>query len=76
MKPAVISRTHDDNPGYLLEVRSVDGKTDSKGHFVLYHDCLDNAEANGYSVQRDKPHGKRPGWERCRRIRVAGRRIW
>ena len=50
-------------PGYCWRWRSADGKTDSNGAFVYYHDCLSNAEANGYSVQRDVPHGATsPAW--------------
>lgn len=65
MKPAAVlfSIPMTTTPGYCWRWRSVDGKTTSKGHFVFYYDCLSNAEANGYSVQRDAPRGNTaPGW--------------
>ena len=65
MKPAAVifSIPMTTSPGYCWRWRSVDGKTDSKGRFLFYHDCLSNAEANGYSVQPDVAHGNTaPGW--------------
>jgi hypothetical protein len=49
--------------GYCWRWRSVDGKTDSTGQFVYYHDCLADANANGYSVQLAVARGNTaPGW--------------
>ena len=64
MKPAIIfSIPNTKSAGYCWRWRSVDGKTDSKTQFFYYHDCLADAEASGYSVQRSMAHGNTaPGW--------------
>ena len=64
MKPAVIfSIPMTTSHGYCWRWRSVDGKTDSTGQFVYYHDCLADANANGHSVQLAVAHGNTaPGW--------------
>ena len=45
-------------PGYCWRWRAADGKTDSKKAFVFYYDCLADAEASGYSVRPEEPHGE------------------
>ena len=65
MKPAVIfsipART---SPGYRWRWRSADGDADSKTQFAYYHDCLADAQANGYAVQLSVAHGNTaPGWK-------------
>jgi hypothetical protein len=64
MKPAVIfSLPTTTSYGYCWRWRAVDGKTDSAEQFVYYHDCLADANANGYSVRRAVAHGNTaPGW--------------
>ena len=75
MKPAVIfSLPTTTSHGYCWRWRSADGKTDSTGQCVYYHDCLVDANANGYSVQRAVAHGNTaPGWwSLTAQARVAG----
>ena len=37
--------------GVCWRWRSLDGKTDSPQSFICYHDCLENAQVNGYDVE-------------------------
>jgi hypothetical protein len=61
MKPAVIfSLPATTSHGYCWRWRSVDGTTDSAGQFAFYHDCLGDAQANGYAVQLNTAHGIPP----------------
>ena len=58
MKPAVIfSIPAKTSHGYCWLWRAVDSKVDSKKHFVYYHECLADAQANGYSVQLSVAQG-------------------
>ena len=41
--------------GYVWKWRSADGDT-SKGTFALYHDCLADAQRNGYEVHTQGPN--------------------
>ena len=64
MKPAIIfSIPAKTSPGYCWRWRSADGKTDSKGAFVYYHDCLADARVHGHAVEPAVAHGDTaPGW--------------
>ena len=64
MQPAVIfSLPSTTSHCYCWRWRSADGKTDSMRMFVYYHDCLADAEANGYSVPLATGQGNTaPGW--------------
>lgn len=64
MKPAVIfSVPMTASPGYCWRWRAVDGKAESKSQFAHYHDCLADAQANGFVVELSVAQGNTaPGW--------------
>jgi hypothetical protein len=64
MKPAVIFWIPTPTPtGYSWKWRADNGKSDSVAHFSYYHDCLADAQAEGYAVERVVARGNTaPGW--------------
>ena len=56
-----------DAPGFAWKWRCADSKVESKNAFALYHDCLVDAQKQGYEVELTRaegltaPGGKRHG---------------
>jgi hypothetical protein len=53
----VFSIASDDAPGYAWKWRSADSKIESAEVFTLYHDCLMDAQKQGYEVELTRAQG-------------------
>jgi hypothetical protein len=65
MKPAVVfSIPATTSRAYSWKWRACDATGASKAHFPYYYDCLADATANGYAVERIATYGiTSPGWK-------------
>lgn len=60
MKLAEIYSVRDSGSAYAWKWRTADGKHESKASFTYFHDCVEDAQKEGYKAEFVGAGGERP----------------